>query len=173
MEFDKAIINPNSDIELASLMNDIIKLYRKEHEVYVERGQCFRQSMLFIDWLFKEGFTNDNFIAEVWEGLYIIDNPEKLPLNIMDLEQDEYEEFMDLYEDVMPPTDYSDGVVEYELSELIWKYLIEYVSEDRLSEFFAFDHAWVDIDGLIIDFTWEQFKDALDDLENLRERYEY
>ena len=173
MKFDKAIINPSRDEELAILLNDIIKLYRKEVQVNIDRGQCFRESYRFVDWLASNNFINKSIEADIWEGLYIIDSPEKLPLTIMDLEQHEYDEFMDLYEDTMPPYDYRDGVVEYELSELIWKYLLEHASEDRLSEFYAFNHAWVDIDGLIIDFTWEQFKDALDDLENLEERYEY
>lgn len=36
-----------------------------------------------------------------------------------------------------------------------------------------FDYAWVDIDGLIIDFTWAQFIEAIEDTGNLADRYQY
>ena len=169
--YDKAMVNFFDNVGLADMLNPTIKEYRELENIDECRGQCYDEANKFVYWLQDNKpklYENllDRGLQRV-DGFFIIDEPEKLPLEFQDLEQDEYEEFLNLYEDDFDPNDPKD------ISYYIWKYLEEYANEDRLSDFYAFDHAWVDIDGFIIDFTWTQFKNAIYDTGNLIERYEY
>lgn len=170
-QFDKALVNYYANIGLSERLIPVIKKYRAEVNIDECRGQCYNEADKFVYWLQDNDWDlflelQDMGLQRV-DGLFVIDNPEKLPLEVQDLEQDEYEAFMSLYED---DVDFNDPA---DVSYYVWKYLEEYANEDRLSDFYAFNHAWVDIDGYIIDFTWPQFRQAIDNTGNLVDRYEY
>lgn len=170
-QFDKALVNYYVNIGLSERLAPIIKQYRSEIDIDECRGQCYNEADKFIYWLQDNDWDlflelQDMGLQRV-DGLFVIDDPEKLPLEFQDLEQDEYEEFLNLYDDDIDPSDPED------ISYYIWQYLQEYADEDRLGDFYAFNHAWIDIDGYIIDFSWPQFKEAIDNTGNLEDRYEY
>ena len=169
--YDYALINYFSNFGLADMLNPIIIEYREAEYIDECRGQCYNEADNFVYWLqdnYQDVFLDlkDMGLQRV-DGLFNIDDPEKLPLEVQDLEQDEYEEFMSLYEDDVDFNDPED------VSYYVWSYLQEYAEEDRIGDFYAFNHAWVDVDGFIIDFTWPQFRQAIDNTENLADRYEY
>jgi len=170
--YDKAIINPNDWINMANIINPLIKEYRKSSIINTDRGFCKRESDNFIFWLqdeHKDIFDNlvDTANIKVVDGYFNIDYPEGIDLDIMDLNSVEGLEFMDLYEDNVDFTDNRD------VSHYIWEYIQHYVDDDRLGDFYSYNHAWIDLDGLIIDFTWEQFKNAIAEQFPSIERYEY
>lgn len=169
--FDKAIINPYNNLGLSEILNDVIKEYRDKEYICDKRGQCYEESNNFVFWL-QDNYTDlfeelKEYGLQVVYGIFEIDNPALLPLELQDLEKDEYEEFLDLYEEDIDLND------EEELSDTIWEYITENADDSRIESFYMFDHAWVDIDGLIIDFTWAQFIEAIEDTGNLADRYQY
>jgi len=172
MKYDPALINYYDDTELSNILDPLIKEYRTKEDVDICRGQCYNESDKFINWLEKnhnEIFKElDELGMQRYDGLFSIDSPEKLPLEIQDLEQDEYEEFMDLYED---DVDFHNPE---NVSYYVWLYLQNYADDERINDFFVMNHSWIDIEGMfIIDFTWQQFKNAIINTEDLIDRYEY
>lgn len=162
MALDKAIINPEVDIELAELINEIVEMFRSKNIINEERGFCYAVSRTFYNFCKQLDIPK----LRLMQGLFEIDNPEALPLNIMDLMQDEYEAFMDEYElDV----DFTD---DKEVSEYIWSFVQENLSDDEIENFYQFEHSWVEIDDIIVDFTWSQFKNAINTTDNLIDRYD-
>lgn len=162
MTLDKAIINPEVDIELAELINEIIKLFRSKNIINEERGFCYDVSRTFYNYCKQLGIPKLRLI----EGLFEIDNPEALPLGTMDLKQTEYDRFMDEYELDIDFTD------DKEISEYIWQFVQENLSDDEIESFYNFEHVWVEIDGIIVDFTWTQFINAINTIDNLIDRYD-
>jgi hypothetical protein len=171
-QFDTAIVNPQSNLELTNLLNPIVIEFKEKNKLSsYDRGSCFARSNDFIQWLKKtypalyENLLNKGI--DTMEGLFQIDNPPKLPLEISDLYDDEFEDFLDKHGE-----EYSriEGKTN-EISELIWKWAKENL--ERLDDFYYMSHGWVEVDNLIIDFTWPQFKNSINDKVPLIERYEY
>ena len=171
-QFDIAIINPEVNPGLAKLLNPVVKEFINKNKLcQSNRGFCVKHSNDFITWLKNEyPVLHKNLLKkglELVKGLYKIDNPEKLYLEPLDLYEDEWEDFLDKYED-----DYF--YIEKdkkEVSELIWKWAQE--SLERLDDFYYVTHGWIKVEGLIIDFTWLQFRRAINDKNSLRKRYMY
>lgn len=137
--------------------NKLTEEYLKTNQVDTARGQCYNEAESFYWWLVEEkGLEN----VRVVDGLFEIDRPVDLPLSLQDLKSDEYEEFLDLYDDNF------DLYTEEELSEVIWEYVNKYT--DRRSDFYYIPHAWVEVDGIIIDVTVEQFDKAIDQRSSAR-----
>jgi hypothetical protein len=167
--YDKAMVNYYSNLGLADMLNPVIKQYRKEVYINSSNGQCYNESDKFINWL-SSNFSNLYRVLETYgikrhEGYFGVDYPGKLLLGLGHLEKDEYDVFMDLYEDSWDSPK--------ELSELIWDFLEKLYKDDpaKLGDLYEVDHGWVGIDDFIIDFTWEQFKNAIKDTKNLVDRY--
>lgn len=172
MIFDEAIVNPEQNIELAKKLNPIIIEYRESANVCNSRHACYEESKKFYNWL-KDNYENlfEELIEqglEVAEGLFEIDNPEMLPLNEIDLENEELKEFLNLYQEQIDFLDTKN------FSRLIWQYIINYAEEDRINDFFYMYHYWIEIvnEGMVIDFTWNQFENAIEDKSNIINRYE-
>lgn len=171
-KFDIAIVNPESNPELAELLNPIVKEFKNKNKLcQSNRGFCFTHSEDFVDWLRDEYPVLYRKLLqrgiEKIEGVFQIDNPEKLYLEPSDLESKEYEAFMDDYEDEF----FKAQNDRREVSDLIWKWAKENI--DYLDDFYYMNHGWVEIEGLIIDFTWLQFRHAINNKIPMTERYEY
>jgi len=170
---DKAIINGNPTSQFVRELNAAIGQYRKQaNAICIDRGFCFDERDNFYNWLEKnkpELIKGEDVLLV--DGQFSIDYPWLLPLNLIDMEQDEYNAFLDYIEE-----DLGDNLNRYspmELSEAIYNFLIDYRDEDDIGDLYFFEHAWLDFDGLIIDFTWEQFKNAIQNTEDLYMRYHY
>jgi len=169
---DKAIINGNPASQFVRELNAAIKQYRKQaNAICIDRGFCFSERDNFYNWLkdnYPELLEDD---VKVIEGQFYIDYPWLLPLNLSDMEKDEYNAFLDYIEEEL-----GDNLNQYspmELSEAIYNFLIDYRDEDNIGDLQFFEHAWLDFDGLIVDFTWEQFKNAIQNTDDLDTRYQY
>lgn len=171
-EFDISIINPEDNPSLAKLLNPVVKEFKNKNDLcQSNRGFCFKHSDDFIVWLMEyypvlyKNLMNKGLKKE--EGGFQIDYPDKLYLEEWDLQKNEWQDFLDKYEDEYY---YAQGN-RIELSKLIWKWAKENLK--RLDDFYYLPHGWVEIDGLIIDFTWLQFRHAINNKVPLKERYEY
>ena len=171
-KYDISIVNPEDNPELAELLNPVVKEFKNKGELcQSNRGFCFKHSKEFLEWVDTEyPVLYKNLLKqgiEPIEGLFQVDNPEKLPLEDADLYDYEYEKFLDEYEE-----DYfqADGDKK-EISNLIWKWAKDNL--ERLNDFYYMNHGWIEVDGLIIDFTWLQFRHAINDKVPMKERYEY
>lgn len=170
LDLDKAIMNcDESNIEMAKLLNPIIAEYRLNSKIDESRGQCYNECDNFVYWLQDNKPELYSELEELGlnriEGSFQIDYPEKLPLTLQDLNTEEYKNFLDLYEKDVDLHD------EEDTSHYIWKYIKENL-QDKIHHYYSYNHAWLFVDGLIIDFTWEQFKNAIDDKENILFRYD-
>lgn len=171
-EFDIAIVNPQDNLELAKLLNPVAKEFKNKNKLcQSNRGFCFIHSQDFIEWIMNEYPVLYKKLKAMGirkiEGLFQIDNPEMLPLEPADLESREWEDFLDQYEEEYYQAD-SDPK---QVSELIWKWAKENL--ERLDDFYYMNHGWVEVEGLKIDFTWLQFRHAINNKVSLNERYEY
>lgn len=171
-QFDIAIINGEDDLELANLLNPVVVEFKnKSNLCQSNRGFCYAHSNDFVQWLEKEypvlykNLMKKNLM--VVEGLFQIDNPEKLPLDESDLYSEEFEEFLDQYEEEYWQLDGDRNGI----SQLIWMWAQENL--ERLDDFYYMNHGWIEVDGLVIDFTWLQFRHAINNKVPLIERYEY
>lgn len=171
-KFDISIVNPNDDIELANLLNPVVREFKNKNKLcQSNRGFCFIHSEDFLNWVDREYPILYRKLLErgisVMEGLFQIDDPEKLPLNEADLYSEEFGKFLEEEE-----YNYS-GLKgdRRELSNLIWEWSKKNI--EKLDDFYYINHSWVDVDGLIIDFTWLQFRHAINNKVPLKERYEY
>lgn len=173
---NKAIINPEKDRELAEIISRVIDEYNMDsnYDKFCARGHCYNQSQQFLDYVDHEVDIDIRWYLlqdeglRLIEGLFEIDRPEEMLLDYNDLYDNEYDEFMDLYGD-NPGLDDPE-----ELSYLIWEYIKNYASEDRIEEFYEFEHVWLETyNRLIIDFTADQFKNAINNNNrNIASRYE-
>lgn len=166
------IINPEGYEDILSLLEPIIEVYLRENTINTERHFCKIETNKFLDFLKKE-FTSlfeeltEKYGSLEYEGYFEIDDPTKLPLDLIDLDQEEYELFLDLYEEDLP------DFTEQELSDLIFNFIMDLDMIDmteKLESLYFIDHAWVDIDGLIIDFTWKQFESTIEPNESAIKR---
>lgn len=170
-EFDIAIINPEVNYELATLLNPVVKEFKNKNPLcQSNRGFCFIHSQDFLYWvedkypiLYKR--LKDRGIKKV-EGVFQVDNPEKLPLESADLYSKEWDKFITDYEEEY----YQAQNNPREISELIWEWARNNLND--LDAFYYMNHAWIEIEGLIIDFTWLQFRHAINNKVPLKERYE-
>jgi hypothetical protein len=156
---DKAIINPEDNLQLSKDISDILSVYRETHNINCSRGYCYNTTRDFMLWVHEEiPELEDDF--EIIYGWFYIDDPIGLPLTIMDLDDDEREKFYNFYKGIdIPDTDYYDEENMKELSQMIWDFAsIELAFEDDWN---IYDHSWIEIQGLIIDLTKEQFTGAV------------
>ena len=175
-ELDTAFINPEDDRQLAKNINFILLEYRKRYNPKAERHTCYEESSRFVKYV-RDHYWDiyldlKNKGLDVIEGYFEIDRPEKLPLDLQDLDSYEYNEFLDTFEEEI------DIKNKVELSEAIWLYLKQKAEEneeakDRLEDFYFFDHAWVEVGALIIDFTVGQFINTLEQDKDILQRYNY
>ncbi len=171
-KFDISIVNPEDNPELANLLNPVVKEFKNKNELcQSNRGLCFKHSKDFIEWVQNEYPVLYRKLLgrgiKPIEGLFQIDNPEKLPLEDADLYDYEFEDFLNKHEDDY----YYDSHNKMNLSKLIWKWAE--ANLERLDDFYYMNHGWVEVDGLILDFTWLQFRHAINNKVPLKERYEY
>lgn len=171
-EFDIAIINPEDNPNLAKLLNPVVKEFKNKNKLcQSNRGFCFIHSKDFLQWVDTEyPVLYKNLLEkkiEAIEGLFQVDNPEKLPLEESDLYSKEWEKFLDVYEEEYFQVQGDRDAI----SNLIWKWANE--NSQNLDDFYYMNHGWVEVDGLIIDFTWLQFRHAINNKVPLKERYEY
>lgn len=135
------------------LVSKIYKEYVKDTIIDTTRGQCENEAFNFGFYLEELGFKwKEDFIVNY--GHFQIDNPIYLPLNLQDLKTEEYYDFLDLYEeeiDITDPIDLSISILEY----------VKDHKPSRISDFYLFNHAWVDFRGIIVDPTQSQFKQAV------------
>lgn len=151
--YDKAIVNPDFDLELSGIMTEILQEYRAKHQVMEKRDYCYVESNTFAYYLNKE---YPDIKVEVKETLFTIDDPIKLPLDTSDLKSKEFSEFMRKYDKKLLR-----GLTKRELSQLIYDFLVEY-HNGVPADLFYFNHAYLLIeDGLIVDLTQKQFSKAV------------
>lgn len=144
-------------------LDEVIKEYLDNNKVDTSRGYCFIESESLYWYIADLGDENiDLDDLKVVEGYFEIDYPEKLPLTFQDLYSDEYEMFLDLYDDNFSL--YS----EEELSEVLWEFINRYLDKSR---FYIIPHGWLEYQGEIIDITREQFKNAIKNFKNIEDRY--
>jgi hypothetical protein len=173
-QFDIAIINGEDNPKLANLLNPVVVEFKnKSNLCQSNRGYCYIHSEDFVEWL-KENYPvlYKNLSKLSFEGVEIvigqiqIDHPEKLPLGEEDLYPEEWEDFLTKHGE-----EYDKLGDDFKKSELIWKWAKKNL--DRLDDFYYMSHSWVEIYGTIIDFTWLQFRHAINNKVPLIERYEW
>lgn len=168
--YHPAIINPETNPELAELMNPLVKEFKINMITCdANRGPCYRNSEDFLKWLkFKYPIQYKNLKAKglkTISGLFKIDNPQGIKMSISDLNNEELNDFID-WAGIGYNVDNKNFTAD----------LIEFLAErypDDLDDLFYWNHGWVEIDSLIIDLTWQQFRHAINDKKNLEERYHY
>lgn len=147
-------------------LKDLIKEYLNTNTVDDSRGQCYNETESLYWWLVD---LDDPLIdleeLEVVRGNFIIDYPQKLPLTLQDLHSNEYNEFLDYYEEQV---DLNDSI---ELSETIWHYVNNHLSESRIMEFYIIPHAWLEYYEEVFDITKNQFKNAVEDFNDIKDNY--
>jgi hypothetical protein len=171
-EFDISIVNPEVNPELAKLLNPVVKEFKNKNKLcQSNRGFCFIHSKDFLKWVDTEypvlyrKLTGRGIKAI--EGLFQLDDPEKLPLEDADLYDFEFEKFLDENEE-----EYFQAQGEpRDMSKLIWEWSQKNI--ERLDDFYYMNHGWIEVGDLIIDFTWLQFRHAINNKVPLSERYEY
>lgn len=152
--FDRAIINPEDDIELSRLLTDILSLYREKHHVSEKRDRCFDESNTFQYYLEKE---YPEIKAELIESRFRIDDPIRLPLDMNDLKSSEDRAFRKIYssKDIK-------AMKKLELSKLIYDFIVEYHHGKVPADLLSFYHVYLLIeDRIIVDLTCKQFKNAV------------
>lgn len=173
-EFGSSIINPEDNRELARKLDPILKQYKNTTKTLKCRGACHYEAEKFVKWLEKNYSMLYNELEPTRvQGYFMIDYPEKLPLSAGDFSEQELDTFLNIYGDQIPDSfEYLDeGSKEArEMSILLWEFAKEYVKNPL--EFFYIEHEWVLIDNLMVDTSWEQFRHAIKNNKNLRERYE-
>lgn len=136
-------------------VEELLNLYLASNStIDITRGQCLQESFEFAVYLEELGLIPGEDFDIVW-GHFEIDNPENLPLTFQDLYTEEYNEFLDLYEDDIDTGDPDD------ISYWIWQYIQRY-KPGRISKFYLIPHAWVEVYGVIVDVTKEQFSNSVD-----------
>lgn len=170
----KAIINPKDNLELSNYLHSVVREFIIINDIHdSNRGYCFIHAHEFIKWIEKRYPILYKKLIDLnlktIDGLFQIDYPIELPLSLNDLKQNQYEKFMEENED-----DYY--VVEddpCERSEMIWDWVNDNMTQEEIKSFYFIEHTWIEVGGLIIDFTWKQFRHAIDNKSNIKERYNY
>lgn len=168
--YHPAIINPETNPELADLMNPLVKEFKINMITCdANRGPCYNNSKDFLKWLESKYPTQyKNLKAkgiQMIEGLFKVDDPRGIKMTLADINDYEMEEFM-----IWVGEDYDIDNEDFTLD------LLEFLAEryeDDLDDLFYWNHGWVEVNGLIIDLTWQQFRHAINNKENLEERYHY
>lgn len=173
-KIDSSIINAEDNLELANYLNAVVKEFKSITDIhYANRGYCFIHSHEFLKWIedrYPILYSKlSNLGAKVVDGLFQIDYPIRLPLDLNDLDQKNYEKFM--LENEEEYYIIEDEI--YERSEMIWEWVVHNMTEEEILSFHFIEHSWVEIGNLIIDFTQQQFRHAIDSKEDLKARYSY
>lgn len=171
-QFDISIVNSNVNLKLANLLNPVVKEFKnKSNLCQSNRGFCFVHSSDFMNWVESQyPILYKNLLNKkirVVEGIFQIDNPIKLPLEESDLHENEWEKFLEKHEEEYFQADGD----RREVSKLIWAWAQKNLKE--LYDFYLMNHSWIEVEDLIIDFTWLQFRHAIDNKIALVERYNY
>jgi len=151
MQYIKQIVNQeDTDDNNLKVISRYINEYiaeRKFKRDYIKKDRdfCYKESFKLYDY-----FTKNRVKSKYVKGYFIVEDLSGLKLSLKDLYSTEMEEFIDyISEEFEDPKSISENDLVYAFAE-----------HKGIGDFLTYPHAWVELDNIIIDMTYEQFEKA-------------